>query len=111
MYSRWLSGLGIARNFASHSRSAAELAPVKPCSGSSSAPVETRPSRKANRIPMIAMRRICAPDFLVWSPLLQDMEEKFTATKSRDQARRFSDKQENPSNIFRPLETAFAHQH
>src|ERR1700674_4275050 len=63
MYSRWLSGLGRARNFVSHSRSAAELARVKPCSGSSSAPVETRPNRKTNSIPVIAMRRIGIPDF------------------------------------------------
>src|SRR5580704_1586054 len=64
MYSRWLSGLGRARNFASHSRSVAEFARVNPCSGSSSAPVETRPNRQTNRIPVIAMRRIGTPGFL-----------------------------------------------
>src|SRR5260370_41732444 len=65
MYSRWLSGLGSARNFDSHSRSVAEFARVNPCSGSSSADVETKPNSKASRIAVIAMRRIGAPDFRI----------------------------------------------
>lgn len=65
MYSRWLSGLGSARNYASHSHSVAELERVNPWSVSSSAPAGMRTTRSRNTIPAIAKRRIVAPDFLL----------------------------------------------
>ena len=111
MYSRWLSGLGMARNFASHSRSVAELARVKPCSGSSSAPVETRPNKKTNNIPVIAMRRIAAPDFRTLAAIPASYGREAYCKEIARPSPAIPRNQQDRSDISGLLGIDFAHQH